>query len=91
MNVTRLEKVSSFGDIFTVDITGPGIKPSLLTEHVSYYKYKPGTILHNERDMLCWNMGIMTEKTRGYNRPDIIYALIRHQMKHVQARNLCPS
>ncbi|KAI5738323.1 hypothetical protein M8J77_005461 [Diaphorina citri] len=38
-----------------------------------YYKYKPETVLDNEKSTIYWNKTIQTEAFTQHNKPDIVY------------------
>jgi len=45
----------------------------LIDNKSPYYKYIPANVLENENFKLYWNRNILTDKTKNYNRPDIIF------------------
>ncbi|XP_060804959.1 uncharacterized protein LOC132902746 [Amyelois transitella] len=44
---------------------------NFVKEMTPYYKYKPETILENQKHKIYWDRTILTDKTIYYNRPDI--------------------
>ncbi|XP_064072076.1 uncharacterized protein LOC113393371 [Vanessa tameamea] len=46
-------------------------KYNFIDKKIPYYKYKPDTILENNRYRIYWDRTIITDKTIHFNRPDI--------------------